>query len=521
MVTSITREMKPCIVGTTGKCVSNYAWCQYNCGRCTRHCPKNKCPNKQKHALQDVTNKTSRRELRDCSLCKRKFCGCGSGLCCFHCLCQKSKQPTLPKVPSEKRSNHLAANDAITKCVKADLVPVTPAKTCFQVLDESDVEWLDNDVELDNNTELNTRVSESQPSEHLVVETFSHLLQSFGIDSKSRTKNFPSEKMRSDPHAASLIKASKNSRNSIPAMVNLLLQVVEVAASLIIPGDPAFLLEHLGKKLLQRHGSSSGDDRSEGMEKAMRNTFLLCHKMPKHTMGYRVLRAVLVESFSEKKLGDFIESMDPPKVGRNARSRGLNDFNHMFFEQNDPIKKKRTLLLTSNETVERAVEDILSPANVGVLAWGTTILEIPGTKKRIIFPRLTRKRAMEEMWTKFQSNEKGRAIVENQASTRNQAAKLETLHRSKYLEIASTLTADRLKVVKSVDYVTDQLINERVSTLQRIIMDLVAPAEKKNNTHHLSLVQNFLKYQYDLHARKNDGVSCHVCLSISHFFGFD
>jgi hypothetical protein len=168
----------------------------------------------------------------------------------------------------------------------------------------------------------------------------------------------------------------------------------------------------------------------------MRNTFLLCENMPKHTMGYRVLRAVLVESFSEKKLGDFNRSTDPPKFGCDARSRGLNDFNQMFFEHSDPMKKKRTLHLTSDETVERAVEDILSPANVGVLAWGTIILEIPGTRNRITFPRLTRKLAMEEMWKRFQSNEKSRAIVQNQATTRSQAAKLETLKRSKYLEVA-------------------------------------------------------------------------------------
>jgi hypothetical protein len=124
---------------------------------------------------------------------------------------------------------------------------------------------------------------------------------------------------------------------------------------------------------------------------------------------------------------------------------------------------------------------------------------------------------MEEMWKCFQSNEKSRAIVQNQATTRSQAAKLETLKRSKYLEVASTLTADRLKVVKSVDYVTDQLVNERMSTLQRIIMDLVAPAEKKDLTHHLCLVQNFLKYQYDSHARKNDGVSL-MCAVYLHPF---
>ena len=302
MVKRHTSKMKPCVVGADGKCVSNYTWCQYNCGRCRQHCPKNKCPNKKKLPLQDKTSRSN--EPRDCSGCKRKYCVCGSGLCYLHCSCQKSneQEPTLAKVTIEKHSNYLAANTAISKYAKADLVPITSAKSCgFQVLDESDVHWLDNYPELDNdpklNTELNTRVSESQPVEFVVVETFDQLLQSFGADDKSYMKNFPSGKMRCDPNAASQIESTKNSRNSIPAMVNILLKVVEVAASLILPGDPAFLLQHLSKKLLKKHGSSAGDTRSEGVEKAMRNTFQLCQNMPKHTMGYRVLRAVLVEPF--------------------------------------------------------------------------------------------------------------------------------------------------------------------------------------------------------------------------------
>jgi hypothetical protein len=506
------KAIKPCAILPNGKCKCKKKWCQYNCGRCERHCSKGKCPNnrKKKPPLQDITNKKS----RECTSCKRSYCSCGSGLCSFHCTCQEKlneKPSVLTKTPTEKRSNYLAVNAAVTKFAKADLEPIahTPTfRNLLQVFDET--QQLDDlpDMQLNNN--------QSDSSIPVVpIATFEELLRSFGVDSKIR-KNFPAEKMRCNTDAASLIKAKKNSTNSIPAMVSVLLQVTEVAAALILPGDPAFLLQHFGKKLSQKYGFSSGDgDRSEGMEKSVHNLFDLCKRMPKHTMGYRVCRAVVVESFSESKLRRCFESMDvvaPPKFGRDARSRGLKDFDHMFLECSDPQKKKRTLQVISDETIERAVADILSSGNVGILAWGTVRLGIPGTKKSITFPRLTRKRTLEAMWENFQRKEKTRAVVEHRVTTQNQVATLETLKRSSYIEVASTLTAGQEKQIKSVDYVTDQLINERVQVLQRIIMDIAAPVDKKNLTRHLCLVQNFLKYQYDSHARTNDGVSQQSCV---------
>jgi hypothetical protein len=83
------------------------------------------------------------------------------------------------------------------------------------------------------------------------------------------------------------------------------------------------------------------------------------------------------------------------------------------------------------------------------------------------------------------------------------------MQRSSYLGLAKVLTAESEKIVTSVDYVTDQCINERVQVMQVIINDLVAPADKKELTLHLTLVQNFLKYQYDDHAKRRDGVCSH------------
>jgi hypothetical protein len=419
MVRESNTEIKPCEKLANGKCKCKKKWCEYNCGRCERHCPKGKCPNRLKKKpppLQDITNE----KKTDCKSCKKKFCPCGSGLCSLHCTCRSNENSSiLAKTPREKRSNYPVANAAITKFAKADLEPITPSpaiRNLFQVLDESQL--------LDDVSEIHLNSNQSVSSIVPPVQTFEELLECFRIDTKIR-KNFPAEKTRCDADAASLISAKKNSAHSIPAMVSVLLQVAEFAASLILPGDPAFLLQHLGDKLSHKSGSSlGGGDRSEGMEKVVHNLFGVCQRLPRHTMGYRVCRAVVVESFSEAKLCRYFEPTDIPKFGRDARSRGLKDFNHMFLECSDPPKKKRTIRATSDETIERAVEDVLNSGNVGILAWGTIRIGVPGTKTTITFPRLTRKRTMESMWLNFQTKEKTRAVVENQVTTRNQAAAL-------------------------------------------------------------------------------------------------
>ena len=61
-----------------------------------------------------------------------------------------------------------------------------------------------------------------------------------------------------------------------------------------------------------------------------------------------------------------------------------------------------------------------------------------------------------------------------------------------------------------MDYCTDVLVNEQLHTLQKIISDLVAPTIKKEMLHGLGIIQNFLKYQYDEHAKmEGDEVHAH------------
>jgi hypothetical protein len=78
-------------------------------------------------------------------------------------------------------------------------------------------------------------------------------------------------------------------------------------------------------------------------------------------------------------------------------------------------------------------------------------------------------------------------------------------------KMATTLTHEQERMIMSVDYVTNQLVNEKVQTLKRVVYDLVAPSNKKRYIHLIQLMRNFLTKQYDAHATKDDKVSASYC----------
>ena len=86
-------------------------------------------------------------------------------------------------------------------------------------------------------------------------------------------------------------------------------------------------------------------------------------------------------------------------------------------------------------------------------------------------------------------------------------AKKNKVGRSTYMKVASAITGDMDQEVRCCDFVTEQLVNEQVHMLQRIITELIDPKIKRKYTEHLLLVQKFLKYQFDKHANRNDNVS--------------
>jgi hypothetical protein len=241
------------------------------------------------------------------------------------------------------------------------------------------------------------------------------------------------------------------------------------------------------------------------MESMTQNLFSICKNMPRNTKAFQIARAIVVASGSQNNLDRSFadsENIDPPRFSRTARGTATEDFKAIE-NGSDPMRKKRTCRCVPDDVIEDVVRDILSPRNVGVLSWGTKPIQIPGTMTMIDFPSTTRKQSMEEMYRQYRKHKEEQALLETVRVTRNSVRQnLKCVGRSTYLDLATTLTANAEKITRSVDYVTDVLINEQVHTLQQIINDVVAPTKKPAMTHGLTLVQNFLKYQYDEHAKK-------------------
>jgi hypothetical protein len=115
---------------------------------------------------------------------------------------------------------------------------------------------------------------------------------------------------------------------------------------------------------------------------------------------------------------------------------------------------------------------------------------------------------MEEMYRRYRKRKEQEALAKTVRVTRSSIKQnIKCIGRSMYLELVRTLTGNSEKITRTVDYVTDILVNERMNTLHKIISDLVAPTQKAQMHQSLAIVQNFLKYQYDEHVRKDDEVS--------------
>jgi hypothetical protein len=87
------------------------------------------------------------------------------------------------------------------------------------------------------------------------------------------------------------------------------------------------------------------------------------------------------------------------------------------------------------------------------------------------------------------------------------------LRRSSYLNMTRNCTGQSEKMIMSVDYSTDILVNEKMQVLQRIVNELVTSIQKKRCTKLLVLTMSFLKRQYILHAIQEDKVRRH-CVTI-------
>jgi hypothetical protein len=285
-------------------------------------------------------------------------------------------------------------------------------------------------------------------------------------------------------------------------MERIITKVVEKSAATLLPNAPDIMIDILTGN---RTHDKIEAKKIEVMYKLVQDCFAICSKLPKHAISYRSLRAVLVESIGPADLSKFDSFENKLEFGNSQRKSGRADFITMAIKKQDLTKKQRTLQRIDDDDIKNAVIDMLSTRNVSLYSWGQIRAKVPGVSGFTLLPKTIRKRSVQEMWKNYRS----RKIQMERTSggtvrTRSSEKMIPMLRRSSYFSLATAITGDQEKMIMSVDYVTDQLINEKMLVLRRIINDLVAPVEKAHCTEVIVKLQNFLKYVYDSHCMVED-----------------
>jgi hypothetical protein len=469
---------EPCETLLDGKCKCKKLWCTKGCGYCQRHCS---CPKRRPLRDHPVPEKTEcKKGTNGKALCNYEWCTNHPTLCSKCCkTCNEPKKDITYVSARPQRERQVAT-------------------------------YIEDDAEEDTEEDIDEGVDHETTSQR-AVQSLKDLYLAF--PPTISIKNMPSERCREQVNAGTVIQTTGNARRAEQTMVRLLCEVMAKCAEIILPGDPAFLLSRATELLQAKRSEPSLEKKAAVADKLVANMSTLIVGLAKGTFGYRVARAIAVESITPKELKlHFPEQRSLLTFGAHGRSKARKDFNQMYFHEQDIINTKRQVARVPEELIHKAVSHILSSGMVNCLSWGTKVVTIPGTGVSVTLPKVTRKMSKEDMFRNYKYNQKSGAILQDRVSTRtrsrNEDASIPMLGRTSYLAIVDAITHDEEKLTQSICYVTDLLINEQMATLQRIIDDMVAPVNKKDMTRYLCVLQNFLKYQYEDHVQRDDAVSC-------------
>jgi hypothetical protein len=352
------------------------------------------------------------------------------------------------------------------------------------------------------------------------VMTLEGLIECFPTQRDIR--NIPSEKTRFAVNAEELIAgANKNVLNNT---VSFLHCILERSAQIILPTAVPYIMGVVATKIWTKWNKqySNPTKREKSLETMALSLFAIATALPPKTIAARTARAIIVEACSQKNLDENFYEYGPPRYGEKARKNGKADHSRMIAEGKTPLVIKRKMSRVSDSIVSDMVDFILSPQNVGTLSWGKNEVLIPNTSTTVVLPKLTRKRPVEAMWEHYRHISNSRdemdflsvsgTTTRSQSQTQSVANHRQRVGRTTFIESARKITSDAEKMMQSVDYVTDALLNVVVEMLERINNDLVAPALKKYISSLLAILRNFLKVQYDQHASiEGDRVSSACC----------
>jgi hypothetical protein len=400
-----------------------------------------------------------------------KVCREHDGYCKHHCPCADAKE---------------LENKGLTKTLPLRVGKIEAEKKIIKIYEDE---------------KYTVGSTEKQCSDMISFET---LLALAGDDIEYYRKNMPSKEVRHSRNFEEKLEESNPRMKG--TIVSFFIELVKKIARSLVPRASDYLLRML---LIDLSPKASSKERS--METIVKNMFQLAQILPLQSISFKTLRAVLVQSVPPRKLTEDFDYMNPPYFGKLARTKGKTDFHTLRIRHEDPIVKKRSVKRIQDEAVKAAVLDILSKKNVMPLAYGTIKVKLSNASQYVTLPRNIRTRPISEMYKDYnKSNMKVYSMMCELKKTIEKDG-LRMLGESTYTSIASAITEAGDKHITSVDYVVDRLVNEPLIILRQIVDDIVAPKDKQVLRDRLSLVANFLKYQYDNHVTMEDGICSHGC----------
>ena len=165
-------------------------------------------------------------------------------------------------------------------------------------------------------------ISEDNERTSFSTENFGALMDAFGIE-YNRYKNVPAVKTRTNPDAKQMLLDDRHHGNQkISVIVNVLLDVVVAASSLILPGDPQFLIEQACDRVATKFCGDAMNKRVSTMEFMTQNLFLICKNMPRNTKAFQIAHAIVMASGSQNNLDQSFansENIDPPRFSHTAQ----------------------------------------------------------------------------------------------------------------------------------------------------------------------------------------------------------
>jgi hypothetical protein len=210
------------------------------------------------------------------------------------------------------------------------------------------------------------------------VDSYEELIDAF--PPQLSLKNMPKEKLRNDAKVVSTIEAKPNSRQMTETIESYLFEVTSKAASILLPGSPEYALRCLHNKF-SRILSFDLTQQARMMHRIIKSLFNFSKVLPKISMTYGVVCAILVEAGSQNQLEKSFEGMEPPVFGKKSRANGHKDYNRMYFDEMDPMMNKKQLSRFDDDAHKRAVANIIVPHNVERLA----VSQCPGLKFVLCF----------------------------------------------------------------------------------------------------------------------------------------